>query len=52
MKLYITRTGNGYAETIDEVYSIEEAEELRREYQLSDNQAKYSISYHPCSNWK
>ena len=52
MKLYITRTGNGYAETIDEAYSIEEAEELRREYQLGDNQAKYSVSYHPCSNWK
>ena len=52
MIYYINRTGNGYAETVDETSSKLKAEYLRREYQISDSRGRYSVSTRPCSNWE
>jgi len=53
MTLYINRKVSGtYAETVDEVSNITEAERLKSEYQLSDSYGVYYVSTKACSNWE
>lgn len=52
MKLYITRTARGYAETVGEAYSLAQAYKMLQAYQIADMGGKYHVSKYPCSNWK
>ena len=50
--LYIQRKGQGYLETVDEVETRKEANELLSEYSLSDPSAEYYISKRACKAWR
>lgn len=63
--LYINRQGQGYRETVDEVFATNtytpyeavkslhnNAVKLVREYRLADPSARYWVSTRACKGWK
>ena len=50
--IYIQRRGNGYLETVDEFETRKEAQDLLKEYRMSDPSAEYYTSSRPCKEWK
>jgi hypothetical protein len=49
---YIQRRGDGYLETVDEFTTRKEANDMLKEYRLSDNSAEYYLSSRACKAWK
>ena len=52
MKYYIQRKEGRNLETVDEFTTRKEANEMRREYVMSDPTARFYISTRACKNWK
>ena len=49
--VFITRTGNGYRETVDQFETRKEALAMLAEYSLADPSATFSLSRRPCKGW-